>query len=291
MSVSVPAGTPSRQERCGERAAGAGAPAESPQVRPRPGAAAPGAGVGTGPSLGPEAPSVLRRPGLCSGRPLLPGLAPRSPSRAAGSAVARGAGWAGKGGADPLPPPLRLDCGNKDPAACPRPLPGPERGPGNGWTPCCGPGRGAAQRLGAPGRCLCSAGTGRSPLSARGGCHQESAPAWGAVPVGRGAAVVIPPGGGCGTGVQLLGRGGYVNLGDRIPPGAPQFRPLYSGSESRLGGPRGFPPRGNEFPSPAWHTNALSPNLAALRCGPPVVGWWIEMEWGDLSGLALPGAF
>lgn len=278
MSVSVPAGTPSRQERCGERAVGAGAPAESPQVRPRPGAA----GVGTGPSLGPEAPSVLRRPGLCSGRPLLPGLAPRSPSRAAGSAVARGAGWAGKGGADPLPPPLRLDCGNKDPAACPR----PRARAGKRVDPLL-----PAQRLGAPGRCLCSAGTGRSPLSARGGCHQESAPAWGAVPVGRGAAVVIPPGGGCGTGVQLLGRGGYVNLGDRIPPRAPQFRPLYSGSESRLGGLRGFPPRGNEFPSPAWHTNALSPNLAALRCGPPVVGWWIEMEWGDLSGLALPGAF
>lgn len=59
-------------------------------------------------------------------------LTPTPSLRAAGSAGTRGSGWAGEGGADPLAPLLRSGCGNKDPAACPRPRPGPERGPGKG---------------------------------------------------------------------------------------------------------------------------------------------------------------
>lgn len=64
--------------------------------------------------------------------PLASFLTPTSSLLAASSAGTRGSGSAGEGGADPLPPPLRSGCGNKDPAACPRPRPGPERGPGKG---------------------------------------------------------------------------------------------------------------------------------------------------------------
>lgn len=64
--------------------------------------------------------------------PLASFLTPTSSLRAAGFAGTRGSGSAGEGGADPLPPPLRSGCGNKDPVACPRPRPGPERGPGKG---------------------------------------------------------------------------------------------------------------------------------------------------------------
>lgn len=99
----------------------------------------------------------------------------------------------------------------------PPPAPAPSAGRVKGWAPCGEPGRGAVRRLRAPGRCLCSAGTSRSPLVRTWQLSQGSAPAWGQCPMG-GARPLGPPGRGSGEGVQLLGPPGYVNLGDRSLP-------------------------------------------------------------------------
>lgn len=88
-------------------------------------------GGGCGPL--PRRGSLALRHGVYCAGPFFPLLLTPTPSlQAAGSAGTRGSAWAGEGGADPLPPPLRSGCGNKDPAACPRPRPGPERGPCKG---------------------------------------------------------------------------------------------------------------------------------------------------------------
>lgn len=117
-----------------------------------------------------------------------------------------------------MPPPLRSGCGNKDPAACPRPRPGPERGPGKGvdtqWR--------AGTRCGAE-----AWGTRALPLQ----CQDRPLPPClhvavvirnrrqlgGQCPLG-GARTLGPPGGGSGEGVQLLGLDRYVNWGTRVSP-------------------------------------------------------------------------
>lgn len=117
----------------GARAQLSGAPSPTAALSPSRSAGAWGWGEGCGPL--PHRGSLALRHGVYYTGPFFPlasFLTPTSSLRAAGSAGTRGSGSAGEGGADPLPPPLRSGCGNKDPAACPRPRPGPERGPGKG---------------------------------------------------------------------------------------------------------------------------------------------------------------
>lgn len=166
--MSVRAGTPERvgtlraavSERRGPEprlSRSKSAPSREPQRR--------SAGEGEGPSLSRGAFSVLQRQDLCTGPFLWPGPPPTSPllerrarlSRRAQAGPARGART-----------PCRRRCaraaGTKTPLPAPAPAPARSAGRVKGWAPCGEPGHGAVRRLGAPGRCLCNAGTGRSPL-------------------------------------------------------------------------------------------------------------------------------
>jgi hypothetical protein len=71
------------------------------------------------------------------------------------------------------------------------------------------------------------------PLPARGSCHQKSALAWGAVPIGWGEAIETPPGSEFGAGAQPLGYGGYENLGyQSVPQGHLSLDPCTMGQKA-----------------------------------------------------------
>lgn len=199
-------------ERCGERVAGAGAPAKSLQVRPQPGTAAPGCRVGRGPLsrprgvLGPSAPGPLYRTLSLAGIPH-----PRLLLLSGGLSCRAGRRLGQQGGArTPCCRRCARAAGTKTPLPAPAPAPARSAGRVKGWAPCGEPGHGAVRRLGAPGRCLCNAGTGRSPLVRTWQLSPGiGASVGGQCPLG-GARSLGPPGGGSGAGVQILGCDGYV---------------------------------------------------------------------------------
>lgn len=211
-----------------------------------------------------------------------------------GSVVARGAAWAGEGGADLLPLPLRSGCGNKDPAACPRPRPSPEHGPGKGvgtlWR--------AGTWYGAE-----AWGTWALPLQ----CRYRPLPpppvrTWQFSPgirasvggsarwVGRGGWDAPPSvAGGSGAGVQLLGR--CASVKDRsLPQGHLSLNPCTMGQKAGKVGFEAFFGEGLSSPPLRCTQMLAAPRTTGFfpkiwRCCSPLWWWWWTRSggWGDLS--------
>lgn len=206
---------------------------------------------------------VLQRWGLCAGSFLPPGPPPSSSLPELRSPLSRGAQAGPARGTRTLCRRRRRApaAGTKTPLPAPRPRPGPERRPGKGGghpvvsrdVVRCGGFRHRGAASAVPGPAAPS-------LSARGSCHQESAPAWGAVPVGWGAAIGTPR-------QRIWGRAAAFRPwwlcelgGPESPPGAPQFRPHCTmGQKAGWVGFEVFLPRGVELASPAMHTYASPP--------------------------------
>lgn len=121
-----------------------------------------------------------------------PAFSPRSPPWKLRALLARGAqARLVKGARTHCRRRCARAAGTKTPPPAPAPAPARSAGQARGWVSCGDPGQGAVQGLGAPGRCLCNARTGRSPLAHTWQLSPEigTSMGGGTVPIGWGEAI------------------------------------------------------------------------------------------------------